>query len=136
MFLRLLPMVGASVLSLWVAAFIAMPHKPLPNNEVEELVYTRLLGRHHRVFILAMVGTVLGLLVLLLSMASNAPTSAHPTPSRQQVCFNTGVSPPMCYTPQPGGAWLEEVLQADGTWRVVGVSYTAPQPPGEKADTP
>ena len=45
MFLRLLPAVGASVVSLWLAAFVAMPRQPLPHNEVQELVYARLLGR-------------------------------------------------------------------------------------------
>lgn len=136
MFLKLLPAVGASVLSLWVATFIAMPHKPLPNNEVEELVYTRLLGRQHRVLLLAVIGTVLGLLVLLLGMGSSVKAPANHPSSRQQICFSGVAAPPTCYTPQPGGEWLEEQLQEDGTWRVVGVSFAAPQPPGEKDDTP
>lgn len=132
MFLRLLPAVGASVASLWLAAFIAMPRKPLPNNEVQVLVYARLLGRQHRVIILAFIVTALGLCALVLSVPSSIPARANGTPPRQQMCFDRS-SPPICYTPQPGGAWLEEEWQqADGTWHTVGVSFSAPHPPGEK----
>ncbi len=133
MFLRFLPTVSASVASLWIAAFIAMPRKPLPHNEMQELVYTRLLGGHHRVLLLAVVGTVIGLLVLVLSMPSSVTALSNRTTSRQQVCYHGGASP-TCYTPQPGGAWLEEELQADGTWRVVGTSFVAPQAPGTNSD--
>jgi len=32
-------------LTCWLCAFVAIPRKPLPGNEVQELVYARLLGR-------------------------------------------------------------------------------------------
>lgn len=132
MFLRLLPAVGASVASLWLAAFVAMPRRPLPNNEVQELVYTRLLGRQHRALLLAIVVTMLGAFVLVLSLSSTPAAHPNGAPSRQQVCFDGVALLPTCYTPQPEGAWVEEELQANGTWRVVGVSFSAPHPPGEK----
>jgi hypothetical protein len=130
MFLRLLPVVGASVASLWLAAFVAMPGKPLPHNEVQELVYGRLLGRQHRVIALATIVTAIGFFTLVLSMASNSPARSDGAPSQRQICFD-GVVLPICYTPQPGGTWAEEELE-DGTWHMVGVSYAAPRPPGEK----
>lgn len=38
-------MFAAIPLMCWLCVLVAMPHKPLPNNEVQELVYARLLGR-------------------------------------------------------------------------------------------
>jgi hypothetical protein len=35
-------------LTCWVCAWLARPSKPLPGNEVQELAYGRLLGRHQR----------------------------------------------------------------------------------------
>jgi hypothetical protein len=124
--------VGASVATVWFAVFVAMPRRPLPENEVQELVYSRLLGRQHRVILLACIVTALGLFALVISLPSDHTARASSTPSRQQVCFNSSALPPTCYTPQPGGAWLEEQLQPDGTWRVIGVSYTPPRAPAEK----
>lgn len=132
MFLRLLPAVSASVASLWLAAFVVMPRKPLPHNEVQELVYARLLGRQHRAILLAIIVTALGFFVLVLSMPSSPAARPSGASSRRQVCFDGSAILPTCYTPQPGGMWIQEELQASGTWRVVGVSFSAPQPPGEK----
>lgn len=136
MFLKLLPAVGASVASLWLAAFIAMPGKPLPHNEVQELVYARLLGRQHRALLLAIIMTAVGFFTLVLSMPSSPAARPNSIPSRQQVCFDGSVMPPTCYTPQPEGAWVAEELQTNGTWRVTGVSFSVPHPPGEKDGAP
>lgn len=136
MFLRLLPAVGASVASLWLAAFVTMPRKPLPHNEVQELVYARLLGRQHRAILLAIIVTALGFFALVFSIPVNPAVQAIDDLSTRQVCSNVNVSPPVCYTRQPGGAWIEETLQANGTWHTTGVSFSAPHPPGEKDDTP
>ena len=132
MILRILPAVGGSIVTVWIAAFITMPHKPRLSNEVEELVYARLLGRQHRVLFLAIIVTALGLFALVLSMPASLAAGGKSAAPRQQMCFNTGGSAPICHTPQPGGERLEEELQKDGTWRVVGVSSVAPHPPGEK----
>lgn len=123
---------AAVALTCWVCSLIALPRKPLPNNEVQELVYARLLGRQHRAVLLAIVVTALGFFALVLSMPSRP--AAHPpgAPSRRQICFDGAGNLPTCYTPQPGGAWLQEDLQASGTWRVAGVSFSAPHPSGEK----
>jgi hypothetical protein len=132
MFLRLLPVVGASVVSLWLAAFVTMPRKPLPNNEVQELVYARLLGRQHRAVLLATIVTALGFFALVLSVPVRPAAHPNGAPSRRQICFDGAAILLTCYTPQPGGMWIQEELQASGTWRVVGVSFSAPHPPGEK----
>jgi hypothetical protein len=42
-------------LTCWLCALVAVPQKPLPGNEAQELVYARLLGRHQRLVILALV---------------------------------------------------------------------------------
>ncbi|MDQ6834358.1 MAG: hypothetical protein M3008_13260 [Chloroflexota bacterium] len=41
----------------WLCALIATPRRPLLNNEVQELVYTRLLGRQHLLMLLALAAT-------------------------------------------------------------------------------
>jgi hypothetical protein len=125
-----------SIAVVWIAALVAMPRKPLSHDDVQELVYFHLLGRQHRVVLLAIIVTVLGLLALVLSMPSSLAARGNNAPQRQQICVNISGSPPTCYTPQPGGEWLEEEWQADGTWRVIGMSSVVPRLPGEKDDDP
>src|SRR5690242_12795065 len=42
-------------LTCWLCALVAIPRRPLPGNEVQELVYARLLGRQQRLVLLALV---------------------------------------------------------------------------------
>jgi hypothetical protein len=44
-------------LTCWLCALIATPRKPLPGDEVQELVYRRLVGRHHMLVALAAAAT-------------------------------------------------------------------------------
>lgn len=55
----------AVALTCWLCSLIALPRKPLPNNEVQELVYTRLLGRQHLLMLLALAATAGALLALV-----------------------------------------------------------------------
>ena len=56
---------AAVALTCWVCSLIALPRKPLLNNEVQELVYARLLGRQHLVMLLALIVTAWALLMLV-----------------------------------------------------------------------
>lgn len=76
----IIPVFGASAASLWAAALVAAPRKPLPNNEVEELVYSRLLGRQHRVALLALMITAVGWFMLIAQL----PSRNYPVPERMQ----------------------------------------------------
>lgn len=67
-------MLTTSALTLWVAAFVAQPRKPLPGNEVQEFVYCHLLGRQRLLVLLALGVTLLALLVAVLAL----PQREHP----------------------------------------------------------
>jgi len=43
----------------WLCALLAIPRRPLPGNEVAELTYRRLVGRHHLLVALAIAVTLL-----------------------------------------------------------------------------
>lgn len=47
----------AVVVTCWLCTLLARPRQPLPGHEVQELVYTRLLGRQHRLAMLALLVT-------------------------------------------------------------------------------
>jgi hypothetical protein len=121
-------------LTCWLCAFLAVPRKPRVGNEVEELVYARLLGREQRLLLLACAVTVVTLFVLVLSL----PRSIDPTLDAERhppqvVCRHDAWSAAaICYTRRPEGTWVEKVVAADGTWRQVGI--VASPPADERAD--
>jgi hypothetical protein len=121
----------AVLLTCWLCALVAIPRKPRIGNEVEELVYARLLGREQRLVLLACVVTVATLLVLVLSL----PRSIDPTLDAErhppQVCPHDPYGrAAICYRRQPDGTWVEKAVQADGTWRWVGVVAAPPADAG------
>ena len=59
--------VVAIPLTCWLCALIAAPRKPIPNHEVQELVYWRLVARHPLLLALATATTLVVVLVLVLS---------------------------------------------------------------------
>jgi hypothetical protein len=52
------PLMVAIATTCWGCALLAIPRKPLPGNEVAELVYSRLLGRQQRLVLAAAAATV------------------------------------------------------------------------------
>jgi hypothetical protein len=50
-------------LTLWLAALVATPRRPLQDTEVTELVYVRLLGRQQRLILLAILASGVALLL-------------------------------------------------------------------------
>ncbi len=56
-------------LACWLCALLAAPRKPRLGNEVDELVYARLVGQRYRVALLALVVT-LGAFVVLITILS------------------------------------------------------------------
>jgi hypothetical protein len=48
---------AAVALACWLCALLAMPRKPRLNDEVQELVYARLLGRQQVLMLVALVAT-------------------------------------------------------------------------------
>lgn len=45
-------------LTCWLCALVAIPRKPLPGDEMQELVYRRLVGRHQLLVALAVLVTL------------------------------------------------------------------------------
>jgi hypothetical protein len=71
-----MPAVCASVVSLWVAAWVAIPHKPFSANEVQALVYSRLIGRQQRLVALAIVGTAMLLITVIVGVSQSLQADA------------------------------------------------------------
>jgi hypothetical protein len=62
---------AAVALTCWLCALLAMPRKPLPNDEIQELVYARLLGRQQTLMLLALVATAGALFALVVVARPN-----------------------------------------------------------------
>ncbi len=127
---------GISATTLWIATFVAAPHKPLPNNEVQELVYSHLLGRQQRVILLALIVTAVSFFVLIAGMPHRADTSATIAPRTRHLCTDLPMGQLVCYTLQPTGIWVAERLQPDGIWHIIGDSTSPPvlNEPGHALD--
>jgi len=129
----------AVALTGWLCVLVVIPRKPLPNNEVQELVYSRLLGRHQRLTMLAAGMTIVMAITFVIMhtpaslpqtndvLLSPSATNAH---QLAIVPTCTGLDDsgtvPTCYTPQPGGTWLAEQKDWEGTWQRVGTVTTLP----------
>jgi hypothetical protein len=105
-------------LTCWLCAFVALPRKPRLGNEVEELVYARLLGRHHLLVLLALLATVVLALAVVVTLPRHA--DADPQAGRpQRVCTQPSVGFPTCYERQADGTWTRQEMQSDGTWLAI-----------------
>jgi hypothetical protein len=105
----------ATILSCWLCALLATPRRPRRGNEVEVLVYTRLLGRRHLLVGLAAVVTVVMLLVFVLSLPRRIDRTLGAERQQPQVCVDLlGNGMSTCYTRQSDGMWAMETLRADG----------------------
>ncbi|MGI8857016.1 MAG: hypothetical protein ACR2JW_14810 [Thermomicrobiales bacterium] len=113
-------MYAAIPLTCWLCALVAIPRKPLPNNEVQELVYSRLLGRQERLALLAFVVTAVAFIVFVAGLSQRAGANEESVAGGQQICSNAHAPLSTCYTRQMDGQWKEEQMQADGSWRVLG----------------
>jgi hypothetical protein len=94
-FLALMPAVCASAVSLWIAAWVAIPHKPFSANEVQALVYSRLIGRQQRLVALALVGTAMLLITVIVAVSQSLQADADRAVSQ---AITVPVTAP---TPQP-----------------------------------
>lgn len=78
----------------WACALVALPRKPRLGNEVEELIYTRLLGRQRRIVLLALGVTAalfLAAVVALPQQVSAIPQA--PAPAVTTTCGDEMVCP-------------------------------------------
>ncbi|MCA1669232.1 MAG: hypothetical protein LC793_17935 [Thermomicrobia bacterium] len=126
----------AMVVTCWLCLAIVTPRKPQWGNEVEELVYTRLLGRQHLLFGITAVMTAALVLALVVTLPKRMTPgmSAPPSTPTQQIVSDPGTPPllsaycdataarsPVCYFPQPEhDLEFKAERQANGIWQVVG----------------
>jgi hypothetical protein len=65
-------MLAAIPITCWLCALIAKPRRPSPGNEVQEFVYSRLLGRHQQLSLLVLIVTAGAFLIFVLSLSPQA----------------------------------------------------------------
>lgn len=98
---------AAIPLTCWLCALIAIPRRPRRGNEVEELVYARLLGRHELLRLLAIVATGAAFVALILTLPSHVTRDTGYSLASHYYCTQAEADVLRCYTLQPDGRWIE-----------------------------
>lgn len=128
---------AAIPLTCWLCALLAAPRKPLPGNAMQELIYSRLLGRQEGLHVLAILVTAVALIVAVLSLPQRPDTDLYTIRQARAACIEAQhaasdaadygvIIRVRCYALQPGGEWAEGLEKSDGSWLIVG---TLPSPP-------
>lgn len=123
----------ATILTCWCCALLARPRRPRPGNEVEELVYARLLGRQQLLLGIAAVVTALTMLALIVILPRRLDPTLGEARLLDQYCTAAAAGRPSCYRMYTDGRWAEAVQMAGGQWTVIGV---VPAPPTDTAPNP
>lgn len=121
----------------WVVVLAARPRRPLPGNEVQELVYSRLLGRQQMLMLLALLATGVALLVFVVGLPQRMDPDLRAVRRTQAACLDArhkasdaldygAAAGAHCYELQPGGTWVQKVERSDGSWFVVGTALAPP----------
>ncbi len=118
-------------LTCWLCALLALPRRPLPGNEVQELVYARLLGRQQRLVLLALVVSVVVAFAVVvhlpgIALSDTTAIGSHADTIGGSAVCETGASSQVCYVPRLGGMWAVERWQPDGA---VVIEDLVPVPP-------
>jgi hypothetical protein len=102
----------------WLCALIAIPRKPRFGNEVEELVYVRLLGRQHRVILLALIVTVVAFVAMVMALPHTMQPNRSAVTNTYAICADADAqsSRPPCFTRRPGGTWEPDASVSVPAW--------------------
>jgi hypothetical protein len=98
---------------------VAAPRRPHLGNEVEELVYTRLLGRQQRLLLLAFALTGATLIGAIASLPQRIDPDLHALRDARTTCTYPMSGGTICSVLQPGGEWARTQAQPDGAWLAV-----------------
>jgi hypothetical protein len=102
----------------WLCVLLAVPRRPGLGNEVEELVYTRLLGRQQRLVLVATLATVVTLLAAVLALPRDGDGAL--AAQRPVACGVLVAGLTTCAVKDAEGSWALLERGTDGTWRRVG----------------
>jgi len=108
------------LLTCWFCALLATPRKPRLGNEVEELVYTRLLGRQHLLVFFAAIITAASVVVLIVTLPQQNDPTLGESRRVNQYCAAASANLPFCCKLAANGTWMKAARQSDGQWIVVG----------------
>jgi len=128
---------AAIPLTCWLCALLATPRKPRVGNEVEELVYSRLLGRQQMVALLALLVTAAAVLAIVVTLPQRLDPDLNTVRQAHAACVEArqvessardggATVLPHCLALQPGGTWAEQMERADGSWLLVATLASPP----------
>jgi hypothetical protein len=100
----------------WLYAWLARPGRPIAGCEVQELVYSRLLGRQQRLALLALMVTGMMLLSLVAMLPQRIDATLQAVRGAHADCSDSVTE---CYELQAGGVWIRQTRQADGSWQPI-----------------
>ncbi len=129
---------AAATLTCWLAVLVARPRTPLPNNEVQELVYARLLGRQQMLALLALIVTAISFLLIVATLPQRIDPDLRLVRHAKAACIEAqhvasdaldygATVLPHCFELQAGGGWVAKAQRPDGSWQVIG-TVSAPSP--------
>lgn len=130
-----MPVLIASAVTGWLTALLAIPRSPRVGNEVEELVYARLLGRQQRLLLLAFALTAATLVGGIATLPRHIDPDLRSVREARQTCTYPPEGGPICLVLQPGGSWARAQAERDGSWWVV-PTVTGPALPTSPYDDP
>jgi hypothetical protein len=108
----------AVALTCWLCALLAMPRKPRLNDEVQELVYARLLGRQQVLMLVALVATAGAVFALVaLARPNRADFDFNGVRHPDAVCTAGTYDPGPCAAPDADTIIRE--IQDDGKPAIV-----------------
>lgn len=118
--------IAAIPITCWLCALIAMPRKPLPGNEVQELVYSRLLSRQRWLALFAFLVTGIMFLAFISGLPQRIDPDLRAIRNAEQRCDAAGATyeQPVCWKLEPGGTWTREKYGFDGRWQIIGAPPT------------
>ncbi len=128
-------------LTCWLCAWLAKPSKPLRGNEVQELVYGRLLRQQRRLTLLALLLTGGMLLCMVITLPQRTDSTLQAVRGANAECVvqlgkderdlardETVSSIVQCYELEAGGGWVEKEYRHGSGWRTI-ASVVAPIDP-------
>ena len=127
--------VAAIPLTLWLAVLVARPRRPLPGNDVAELVYARLLGRQQRLALLAFGATAALFLALFIALPPRVNAELMDLRRAHQACGGVAHGVATCAVLRPDGTWALNARQGSGAWTEL-TPILAPAPFVQPADAP